>query len=329
MNVMFTSYCNQECPYCFGQDAMYGAGGKKKSDREISRENLQFVLKFIKRSGESRINIIGGEPTLHPQFKQRYMQIEKAGMSIMIFSNCVMEEDIAIFLSKRESLVDILLNIREPREYSAGDWNKILTTLRHIKKVTLSFRIYHLGFNVRFLFDLIDEFKLNRSINFAPALSSLDRKTKYLTLNKYKEMGREMVIWSRESKKRKISWYSDAGFILCGFSKKDLEELCKNVKFIPMVNCPAAVEVRPNLEVQRCFGMWSKKNEGTISLKRFSTVQEAHRYFNICSLVIKQRYKALKECKDCVHFHNATCGGGCLVHILKKNPALCSARIFS
>jgi len=331
MNIMFTTYCNQRCCYCFGQDAM-GEERKKDSDRNISKENLQFVIDFLKRSGANEISIIGGEPTLHPEFKERYGQIERAGLLIMIFSNCVMEEDTAIYLSKRGSLDDILLNIREPWEYSTQDWNKIRTTLRYVKKVTLSFRIYRLGFNIRFLFDLIDEFGLKREINFAPALPSLNTKTAYLPLNKYKEMGKEMVKWSKESKERKISWYSDAGFILCGFSKQDLRELRENVDFVPNVNCRAAVEVRPNLMTQRCFGMWSKKDEKPVSLKQFSTLQEVHRYFDFCSLVIKQRYGALKECEECAYFHDRTCGGGCMVHILKRfknKPAIYNARIFS
>ena len=131
MNLMFTTYCNQKCPYCFGQDAM-DARGSRRSDKEISEKNLQFVLDFIKRSGHKGINIIGGEPTLHPEFKKRYRQIEKAGLSVMIFSNCVMGEDTAVFLSKKKSLTDILLNIREPWEYSTGDWNKIRTTLKQL-----------------------------------------------------------------------------------------------------------------------------------------------------------------------------------------------------
>ncbi len=331
MNVMFTTYCNQRCCYCFGQDAMLGAG-KMKADREISKENLQFVLDFIKRSGENRINIIGGEPTLHPEFKARYEQIEKAGVLVMIFSNCVMDEDTAIYLSKKSSLVDILLNIREPWDYSAEDWNKIRTTLKYIKKVNLSFRIYRLGFNIRFLFNLIDEFGLRREINFAPALPSLDTESRYLPLNKYSEMAKEMVKWSRESKKRKISWYTDNGFILCGFSKRELRELRENVDFVPDTNCRAAVEVRPNLMTQRCFGMWSKKNEKPVNLKQFSTLQEVRRYFDFCSLVIKQRYGALKKCEGCAYFHDGTCGGGCMVFILKRfknKPAIYNARIFS
>ncbi len=310
---------------------MLGAG-KMSADREINKENLQFVLDFIKRSGQNRINIIGGEPALHPKFKERYEQIEKAGFSVMIFSNCVMEEDLAIFLSKKKSLLNILLNIREPWEYSTEDWNKIRTTLKYIKQVTLSFRIYRLGFNIRFLFDLIDEFGLKRHINFTPALPSLDTETKYLPLNKYREMGGEMVRWSRESKKRKISWYPDAGFILCGFSKRGLRELRENVNFFPMTNCRAAVEVRPDLMTQRCFGMWSKKDEKPVSLKQFSTLQEVQRYFDLCSLVIKGRYGALKKCKDCPHFHDGSCGGGCMVWILKRfknRPAIYNARIFS
>lgn len=331
MNVMFTTYCNQNCRYCFGQDAMNGKTRRKvsKAESEISANNLQFILDFLRRSKERRINIIGGEPTLHSEFEHRYMQIERAGLKVFIFSNCVMKEDLAIFLSRKRSLEGILLNIREPEEYSAEDWNKILATLKHNKRVTLSFRIYRLGFNLGFLFDLIDEFKLERKINFAPALPNLYTENSYLSLNQYKKMARELVQWSQESKKRKIDWYSDAGFILCGFSQQDLFNLRQNTGFVPNTNCQAAVEVKPNLETQRCFGIWGKTDESPVSLREFTSLSGVHRYFNLLSTIIKQRYGAKKECKKCVHFYSAACGGGCMVHILKKTPALCKARIFS
>jgi radical SAM protein with 4Fe4S-binding SPASM domain len=297
--------------------------------REISRDDLQYVLNFIHRSQGTVIRIIGGEPTLHTKFKERYEQIEKTGLSVGMFSNCVMDEDKAIFLSRKTSLQSIILNIREPKEYSVQDWNCIRRTLKHAKKVVLSFRVYRLDFDLQFLFDLINEFKLIRAINLAPALPCLNAKNAYLPLRKYKEMGRQLAQWSRQSRAHRIMWYTDAGFIKCGFREQDLLALRENVQFIPDTNCAAAVEVRPDLYVQRCFGLWSKVNEKPIYLKQFSTTQQVHQYFNARSKVIKQHYGALSRCATCRYLRDASCGGGCMVHILKKHPQLCMTSIYS
>jgi radical SAM protein with 4Fe4S-binding SPASM domain len=328
MNIMFTTSCNQNCPYCFSVETRNGKG-HERSAVEIGREDLQFVLNFITRSQGSVIRIIGGEPTLHSKFRQRYEQIEKAGLSVGMFSNCVMDEDIAVFLSKKTSLRSIILNIREPREYSVQDWDRIRRTLKHIKNIILSFRIYHLDFDLQFLFDLINEFKLMPWVNIAPALPCLDGKNAYLPLRQYKAMGRRLAQWSRQSQELGIMWYTDAGFIKCGFRKQDLRELRENVQFIPENNCSAAVEVRPDLYVQRCFGLWSKANEKPIHLKQFSTTQQVHQYFNDRSQKIKQHYGALGRCATCRYLRNASCGGGCMVHILRKHPRLCKTSIYA
>lgn len=31
-------------------------------------EDFEWLLDFLKRSGENQVRLIGGEPTLHPQF---------------------------------------------------------------------------------------------------------------------------------------------------------------------------------------------------------------------------------------------------------------------
>jgi len=303
--------------------------GRKRQKEEISAENLRFILDFIRTSGGNQINIIGGEPTLHSEFKRRYDEIDSRGFFAMIFSNGVMEQDTAVYLGGRKSLTSMILNIREPQEYTRSDWDKIIFALKHIKNTVLSFRIYRLGFSIDFIFDLIKEFKLIPFVNLAPALPCLNVESKYLPLSHYQEMGAKLARLSMKSRKFAISWYSDSGFILCGFSKKNLKELKRNVNFVPNVNCSSAVEVKPNLDVQRCFGMWGKRNEHPISLREFVGVKQIHNYFDRRSLMIKHRYGALDECRKCSDFARQICGGGCLVHIFKKHPDLYHGKIFS
>ena len=62
-NIMLTYRCNLRCSYCFANEFV----GKESTD--ISLENFLKAVSFITSSGEPRIGLIGGEPTVHPGFR--------------------------------------------------------------------------------------------------------------------------------------------------------------------------------------------------------------------------------------------------------------------
>jgi organic radical activating enzyme len=316
MNIALTYFCNQRCAYCFGIDAMYISKCSIRA-REMTLDNLKKVMEFMKKSDISQFNMIGGEPTLHSRFEEIYEAVLRNGFSVAIFSNGVIDRQRVEFLREKDNLIDILLNIREPKEYSERDWKKIEYTLSQLNnKITLSFRIYRMDFDPRFLFDLIDEYKLNRLINWAIACPSLINNNVYVQLEDHEKAVERMVKFSRISKERNINWYTDSGFILCAFFNRKLEELRKNVRFVPATNCYPPVEVAPDLKVFRCFGM-SPTSRSNLKITDFKNLKEAESYFFSKSLPFK-RIGGMDKCFGCEHIISQKCGGGCMVHILKR-----------
>lgn len=66
-NIIINTYCNLSCPYCFATTLK---NTEKKQD--ITIEQLNHILNWLKptMTNKTRIGIIGGEPTLHPQFEE-------------------------------------------------------------------------------------------------------------------------------------------------------------------------------------------------------------------------------------------------------------------
>ena len=62
-NIAITNYCNLKCPYCFADDMIHD------DNKNMSLENYVKILRYLIQYNETDIGIIGGEPTLHPQFK--------------------------------------------------------------------------------------------------------------------------------------------------------------------------------------------------------------------------------------------------------------------
>ena len=95
MNLIINTYCNLHCPYCFADDAK-GEYGKDI----MSLENFKFCLDWCELNNDEIIQIIGGEPTINPDFsKYCDMVIEKGCFKeLMIFTNGLFSEEVCEYL---------------------------------------------------------------------------------------------------------------------------------------------------------------------------------------------------------------------------------------
>jgi MoaA/NifB/PqqE/SkfB family radical SAM enzyme len=314
MNVNITTYCNLKCPYCFAVD-LWDSAGTKKDDREISLKNLKIVLDFMKRSKIQIFPMFGGEPTLHPQFREVFDLITQSGLSVVVFSNGIMAKDRVEFLKRQKNLAGICINIQHPDDYRVHQKEAIEFTLRELNQhIRLGFVIYKKAFEAYFMIDLINQYDLNRDVKWSIAAPTLRKRNVYIETRDHQEVIERFVEHSRAFKKHQIGWHPDTTYMWCLFSKEQLDELYRNVKFVPLNLCRPVLEVAPNLSVFRCYGTASLTNP-RIKITDFEGEKEAYKYFEKKELGLK-RMGIFQECFDC-SLRGGTCGAGCIAHMLK------------
>ncbi len=76
-----TMRCNLSCSFCFNR--------KIDFIEDISINNFELLVKLISKIGIEEIDILGGEPTLHPEFNQMLCLLYIKKMKTMISSNGV------------------------------------------------------------------------------------------------------------------------------------------------------------------------------------------------------------------------------------------------
>lgn len=313
MNILFTNFCNKNCPYCFAKGKL--TSGKGLFSKYINLKELRIIIDFLKQSKETHVGILGGEPTLHPEFKRAVTMIIKEGLGITIFSNGIMKKDISIFLKGIDvNKYNILLNINSPESYTKKEWFVINRTARLLnKQLKLGFNIYRLDSDMDFMVDFIQKYNLKKNIKLAIAVPILDSNNRYIELKDYPKVSDKIVNFVEKHRSKGISYDFECGFILCSFTDEQLGKLIR-LRTSLASYCLSPIDVGPDLQLWHCFAtskMWNRK------LTDFKDLKAVYNFYN-------ERFKVLRRvgvtngCLRCEYLKLGYCSGGCLGHTLRS-----------
>ncbi|MCI5188834.1 MAG: radical SAM protein [Candidatus Electrothrix sp. AS4_5] len=313
MNLLLTTKCNRICKYCFAKNKL--THNKNGNNQFISLENVRKVIKFLKKSEEHTISLLGGEPTLHPQFTDILTLFNNERFAVNVFTNGIISSStIEAIKNSRIEKINFLVNTNEQHENRPHDWDKIIHTFDEIPYYTiLGFTIYRADFNADFLIELCNKYNLLKHIRLGIAQPVLNQKNNYLSPEYYKKIGKKICTLSDLCIQHDISLWFDCGFTLCMFDQNQLELLKKNNVQLQF-SCGTTIDVGPDLTVWNCFPLSCVHNT---KLKQFTTTQDIRDYYkkklSSCFKVGSYSY-----CQNCKYFISRQCAGGCTAHIYRR-----------
>lgn len=319
-NIILTEYCNLNCPYCFANKMIQNASNKEEKIITIQQFDniLRWLIPNAIKDQDFSIGLIGGEPTLHPKFKEILIHInefnKQTNSRSVIFTNGILLKDFLPYIGISTS---ILININNlEKEIN----NKLLETLEDINslnwfennKVTLGCNLYLQEKNYNFFWNIVDKF-LNKIKNVRVSVTAPNeeklKNDKELYYNSMKEVFLNFV---NEAKKRNLKITYDCNQIpLCFFNdeeKKIINSLGSRRDF-----CNPVIDITPNFQATNCFGVYSP-----VDCSQFSNLDELSRFFqNQIFLKINANNNSL--CKNCEKIKLMQCQGGCLSFSSLKN----------
>jgi MoaA/NifB/PqqE/SkfB family radical SAM enzyme len=114
---------------------------------------------------ERSICITGGEPTLHPNFKEFVNKSIISGMHVHILSNFTFNDDIQSFLKKKMKHLSFLVNINDPTGAKFNGMNPFLweRTMKNLEalqcdKIELSLNVWNPMLSYDHIFDVLEKF---------------------------------------------------------------------------------------------------------------------------------------------------------------------------
>ena len=316
-NILLTNYCNRSCPYCFAKEKVSKqrrADGHKNLN--ISIENVDYIIEFLKRSNHRIFSILGGEPTLHPQFTQIIDQVLENNFIVRLFSNGLMGWEKQKYIFRQN--IDIILNINEPSETSTHHQEKLEVVYENLgPNIYPGFNIHREDFDFSFIFDLIDRYHMAREIRLGISQPILNHGNRYILPNQYRNIGKKLVIMAEEASKKDIRLNFDCGFVLCMFSKTDVGKLFYSNVDLQFV-CGPTIDIDPELRVWNCFPLSSIMNR---TLKEFKDLKALANYYKQINKTFSH-VGMFKKCKSCNFLKRHQCSGGCISHKIEKNHHL-------
>ena len=315
-NVLLTQRCVRSCPYCFAKEHML----QPLSESILGWEDLIYLADFIEISGEHHISLLGGEPTLHPDFVNFVLYLLERKISITVFTSGIMSEPmLKEMVSSLKSIpndrLHFICNLNEPDLSPPGEFERIRHFLEAFGTVTVpGFNIYHPNFNLEFLFQYINQYGLDRHIRLGLAHPILGEKNEFLSIQDIKKVIERLFSYVPLFHRFRIALVLDCGFPMCAFSDEQLGRLYRLTGNNTRFGCNPAFDIGPDMMTWCCFPLSSYHKK---SVFEFDSIREIFDFYQERLNNIRIEAGGIyDDCDYCLHREKNKCAGGCVAHLL-------------
>jgi len=314
MNLLITKNCNRSCPYCFAKkevqlDSVQSTGA-------ISLAAYQDYLTFLKQNAIRDLKILGGEPTLHPQFVELMETGLRQDFVVTVFTNGLWNRNIrSFFRTKATQNIRFLININEKRYTRDGEHAILAKTLKVTgKRAQCGFNIFVGDFDLTFLTPLIDHYSLKRTIRLGLASPIVGERNISIAPQAMKAIGKRLVRQMKILEQQDILVEFDCGFTYCMFEEDDFGTLVRSTKNGLVSTCGFIGDVDCNLDIWPCFPLSKTDHLNLKDYPKRGDIQEVYRQ----RFQAVQRLGSTDDCLFCHYFKRGQCCGGCLARSIEE-----------
>ncbi|MDR3219611.1 MAG: radical SAM protein [Dysgonamonadaceae bacterium] len=308
-NLMLTNWCNYKCPYCFGIDFM----APKIAKKNMSQETFCNIVAWLLKTPEyNAIHLMGGEPTLHPNFEWMVEYLLARDFRITVFSNLATNQAQGYAEKLADLPVAWVVNINPPNTWNNAQKEKIMSALQALKqRATITFNVMPDDDDNNWAIELINECNLNRCIKVGFVLPTVTGANYYLNDEQYEVVAEKVVRLALDAEKENIRLEYECGVPTCIFSEEQLGILWDTGSVFNSACC-SRLDITPDGECIYCLPLATKN---AVHFSEFSAYPEIKHWFET-KLRPYRRLGRTENCPNCNLMRPDSCNGGCLAKIL-------------
>lgn len=316
-NVVISRLCNLSCPYCFAGEYMTRRDGHTGT-HFIDLAEFERKLDFLKRSGIKDLRLIGGEPTLHPQFSALVDLGHNRGFHVLIFTNGLLSEvqcrHLEGFCEKDCTLLVNMNSQYSTDEQSADLQERRLAVMHRLPRLAApGFNIFSVDFDLNFLFQAIAETGCRSVIRLGLAHPILNGHNRFLHPKQYPIVGEKIAAYLPLAREMGVKFEFDCGFVRCMFSDEAVNALTQTGSQ-PHFECSPILDLDLGDGVFYCFSLAGKYRQ---SLNGVVTAAELREKMSDETDLF--RFAGVyPTCSTCGYKNQGICSGGCLAGTIQR-----------
>ena len=207
INFYIDTICNIQCPYCYARKNL-------DWNKIIKYDQIKKIIPMLNKLDKSIISLIGGEPTLHPDFLNIIKLLSKTKHDIHVYTNGIKLDKL---LNQKILSPKITISIHN-EAINSGYKNIIFNNLIKLKKNNFDFLITFVFFNcndkeyIDFFYELKKEFLKNIIVTPVHDYFKNDKEIKYFEkFELFKKENPEIFFATQKNinKKNKNCWYNE------------------------------------------------------------------------------------------------------------------------
>jgi Radical SAM superfamily/4Fe-4S single cluster domain len=318
-NILLTTKCTRSCPYCFAEKEMRDSS----HDEHMSWENLIYIADFLHACGEPRISLLGGEPTLHPDFVDYVLYLVERNFHVTVFSNGIMSPPRLEELKTHLTVVpgerlNFVCNLNNPIQTPA-DPDELLK-IHHFLEVmgpwtTVGFTVYRIDYDLKFIFDLVNRYGMRHHLRLGIAHPVPGKESGFIRPHEIGAVIARLYSFRHLFDRFRVKPGLDCGFPLCAFTDEQLgwlRRLTPEIRF----GCGPAIDISPDMSVYCCFPFSNFRRR---SIFEFDSMKQIIDYYSEMQSQFRVEQSGIYEaCDGCVHHEEKNCSGGGICQLLNR-----------
>ncbi|NUQ84991.1 MAG: radical SAM protein [Anaerolineales bacterium] len=310
-NLMLTNRCNIKCDFCFAVDMLPET---PSASSNASFGVFQAYIDLLDRAGLDQARLLGGEPTLHPEFSKFLEYARARGKKILVFTNGLIPKPAMLALMKIPpvectALINLASGDASPAVRRRQEFALAKLGQRACPGYTIS-RMDHPDLTQ--LLDLIDRTGCQRCLRIAMAQPS-GGGNKFIHPKQYRRVAQRVLTLASEAGRRGIRVEFDCGFVRCMFTNDEIETLRESGASVAW-HCSPVWDITPEAVAFPCFALTERLR---IPQGLDRSLEELQIEFD-SALSILRVAGVYPECSSCEVRAVGGCSGGCLAVALRR-----------
>ncbi len=311
-NLLITSTCNAGCSWCIADDYMNQQG----STNYMTDKTFDKFYSMASRDSLAQVNILGGEPSLHPKALDFGKKIHELGVPVGFSTNGFWTDSFRKKLENLDYPIEFEVTFLGSESYSDKKRKQIMRTFEQLKGHSVGLGLIlggnenlyeeHLDIAEKYGFDL-------RWAIMEPTIQT-GQTQGYRSRDNLKKIGKLAIDIIKQANQRGVETWADLTVPHCAIDDKD-RYLFEGEKNDIQYKCPPFFDISTDLKIWRCLPMAPSK---TPSLTDFNSFGEAYEAVNQSKKPYIEE-GAFRECSSCDKLEDICSGGPAIAKKLNKN----------